>query len=448
MASFMPGESNGIPIGLGFGGGNGLGLLANPALQIGLGILANNNSRNLGQVLGRGAMAGIGNLQQMQQFNLQQNLMQEQLRRQQQQNAQEQARMEAMPRLLQGRSAYTTDTQVPVTTTTNVPIPPQSDAQAPNYGLQKQTETTMQSQPTFNNDAYMKDIVAAGFGDELIKQQFAPKKIGYRDVGDKLIPYDEATGAPRTDLEPISKGLTPDAQANVLMRNFEFNNLSAAQRASNALTQRGQNITLRGQNLTDARAREANSATNPAKAPNGYRWSVDGMSLEPIPGGPASKQASASEGERKAATLLTRLEGSLGQLNNVVSRNPSVAKPELLGAGLGAISDTLGNTIKSSDRQRVEAAQLDILDAALTLGTGAAYTKEQLQGYRQSYFPQIGDSAATIADKQQRLGNVIEAARIAAGRAAPQVDRMQMIPQGAAGGTINNPQGWSAREVR
>jgi len=42
------------------------------------------------------------------------------------------------------------------------------------------------------------------------------------------------------------------------------------------------------------------------------------------------------------------------------------------------------------------------------LGTGAAYTKEQLEGYRKSYFPQIGDSKENILAKQQRLNNVIE----------------------------------------
>jgi hypothetical protein len=62
---------------------------------------------------------------------------------------------------------------------------------------------------------------------------------------------------------------------------------------------------------------------------------------------------------------------------------------------------------------------MDMLDAALTLGTGAAYTKEQLEGYRKSYFPQIGDTKDNVRDKKDRLANVIKAAKIAAGRAAP-----------------------------
>jgi hypothetical protein len=129
---------------------------------------------------------------------------------------------------------------------------------------------------------------------------------------------------------------------------------------------------------------------------------------------PPKEAPTPSEGERKAATLLSRLQFSQQQLADVLKETPSAAKPEYAG-----VLPMVGNVLTSGPRQRVEAAQLDILDAALTLGTGAAYTKEQLEGYRKSYFPQIGDSEGTIADKQMRLSNVINAAKIAAGRAAP-----------------------------
>jgi hypothetical protein len=68
-------------------------------------------------------------------------------------------------------------------------------------------------------------------------------------------------------------------------------------------------------------------------------------------------------------------------------------------------------------RQIVETAQLDILDAALTLGTGAAYTQGQLEGYRKSYFPQIGDKPENVAAKRARLQNILRSAEIASGRA-------------------------------
>lgn len=139
------------------------------------------------------------------------------------------------------------------------------------------------------------------------------------------------------------------------------------------------------------------------------------------PAQPASEKAP-TEGERKAATLLQRLNFSLGQLQEAVKQSPDAASPmvapEIL-RRLPLVGDAAANAATPAERQRVESAQLDILDAALTLGTGAAYTREQLEGYRRSYFPQIGDSPASIRDKAARLQNVIEAAKIAAGRAAP-----------------------------
>ncbi|KFC61960.1 hypothetical protein [Massilia sp. LC238] len=170
----------------------------------------------------------------------------------------------------------------------------------------------------------------------------------------------------------------------------------------------------------DRRAREQNAAGRP---PAGYRWTPEG-NLVAIAGGPADKHAVTTEGERKAATLLTRLTSSRQQLAAALNDDPGAAKPGLAANGLRVVgAEALANSAAtSSARQRVEAAQLDILDAALTLGTGAAYTREQLEGYRKSYFPQIGDTDATIKDKQARLSSVIKAAEIAAGRAAPKGD--------------------------
>jgi hypothetical protein len=167
--------------------------------------------------------------------------------------------------------------------------------------------------------------------------------------------------------------------------------------------------------------READTRARFGTIPPGFRVKADGSGLEPVPGGPKPAGAAATEGERKSATLLKRMEGSLSQLEAAVQQNPDAGRPSLLAEmGRSVLGDNAANAINAPERQRVEAAQLDILDAALTLGTGAAYTREQLEGYRRSYFPQIGDSQSTIDDKKARLNNVIEAARIAAGRAAPQ----------------------------
>jgi len=166
-------------------------------------------------------------------------------------------------------------------------------------------------------------------------------------------------------------------------------------------------------------------------------------------GTPSGKGTNTTEGERKAATLLQRLEFSQQQLRQAVAETPSAAKPTAASKALQrvpVVGEDAANALMSPARQRVEAAQLDLLDAALTLGTGAAYTMEQLRGYSRSYFAQPGDDDRTVADKEARLANVISAARIAAGRAGPRGSApapANAAPQ-ATGGGDNAPEGATA----
>jgi len=129
-----------------------------------------------------------------------------------------------------------------------------------------------------------------------------------------------------------------------------------------------------------------------------------------------------SESERTAGFLTSRLQGSLSQLRAVTGQTPSAATPNIAAETVKLLtgSDYLKNLANPEARQQVEAAQLELLDAALTLGTGAAYTREQLENYRKSYFPQLGDKPAAVKDKVNRLNKLLEAAQIKAGRAAPQ----------------------------
>lgn len=180
--------------------------------------------------------------------------------------------------------------------------------------------------------------------------------------------------------------------------------------------------------------------------PSGYQWGPNGE-LIPVRGGPAdpNRPATASESkptesERTAAFLATRVATAsqqLAQIDNEEARSPSLG----VEAVRGVFGDTAANYLTGSDRQRIEAAQLDFLDAALTLGTGAAYTREQIEGYRKAYFPQLGDTPATIADKKDRLRAMLESAKVKAGNAAPDIDRAMaaIFPQQEGGGSDENP---------
>jgi hypothetical protein len=125
-----------------------------------------------------------------------------------------------------------------------------------------------------------------------------------------------------------------------------------------------------------------------------------------------------NESERKSGVLAQRLNFSVGQINKAVSIDPTAAMPNT-GAEIARFltrNDILPQRLTPVQRQIVESAQLDILDAALTLGTGAAYTREQLDGYRKSYFPQMNDKPENVVAKRERLQNILVAAEIASGR--------------------------------
>jgi hypothetical protein len=176
------------------------------------------------------------------------------------------------------------------------------------------------------------------------------------------------------------------------------------------------------------------------KMRDGRLFTYDQQGAATVYTGPVLPKADSSgpdQDERKAAGYMQRIDQGLRLLNIITQETPSAAKPGATSTAMSRIpvvGNMASNMITPEARQRVEAAQLDMLDAALTLATGAAYTKEQLEGLSKSYFTQIGDDPKTIADKRQRLAQIIETARIRAGRALPGAGG------GAAPGGGFNPQ--------
>jgi len=153
---------------------------------------------------------------------------------------------------------------------------------------------------------------------------------------------------------------------------------------------------------------------------------------------------SITEGERKASTLLTRMQSSSKQLENVLKQYPDAAKPEYLSSLVQGISEPAANIIRSTPRQQIETAQKDIVDAYLTASTGATYTPIQFKEFKEFLFPQIGDDLPTLKDKENRLKTAIEAVRLQAGRAAklvPEVKAGNQPPAGAPTDAKQAPDG-------
>jgi hypothetical protein len=142
-------------------------------------------------------------------------------------------------------------------------------------------------------------------------------------------------------------------------------------------------------------------------------------------GAPVTNVNLPTESERTAGYLTTRLKNSLAQLQTAVGETPSAASPNFRAELVKYVTNSnyLKNLANPEARQRVEAAELDILDAALTMATGAAYTREQLESTRTTYFPTLGDKPATVRDKANRLDQLLkEAAMTKAGRSAPSLN--------------------------
>lgn len=149
--------------------------------------------------------------------------------------------------------------------------------------------------------------------------------------------------------------------------------------------------------------------------------------VSPLP----STGAQPTQDERQSALLLARLRRAKQDIEGVLANNPGAERPEELGSFAGLMGETARNFANSSDRQMIESAQMDALDAALTLSTGAAYTKEQLEMQRRAHFPQIGDSKEAAAAKTARFAALVEDAELRSGRATPPLLKR---PEGGSGG--------------
>jgi len=264
----------------------------------------------------------------------------EEIKRQQQE---QQAAKSAMERLAGGMESYTTTTEQPVQTTMYQTAAPSAGAVAPSFDVKPVTTNEIRKIQQINKQQYNKDLIAAGFGQELVKQQLAPKEVEYIDVGDKLLPVYKTTKQPVEGLEALPKNLTPEQLKKQMWEQFKYANPSASdllsadtQRRGQDITVRGQNITMRGQDLTAA-------AANMPKAPSGYRYKADGA-LEIIPGGPADmKSGDKAKGREDFSKVTTSLRSRYDELAKIPA---AISDPSR--TGIGGLVENIGAGIASS----------------------------------------------------------------------------------------------------
>jgi hypothetical protein len=139
-----------------------------------------------------------------------------------------------------------------------------------------------------------------------------------------------------------------------------------------------------------------------------------------VNGAPAIGKDSAKTAvsEQQAAYNIGRLLTSANQIKNITEKDASSVQP----TGAEALASSFGmsgtaNYARSANRQIVQGAQRDALDALLYLATGAAYNKEQLLGQMDAYIPAFTDKPEAVAAKKTRLTDLIKSAKTRAGKA-------------------------------
>lgn len=158
---------------------------------------------------------------------------------------------------------------------------------------------------------------------------------------------------------------------------------------------------IRGQNMVDSRAREQAQA---GRVPSGYRLAADGQSLEFIPGGPADPASKAgggkplTEGQSKALLFGTRMQEANSIFDDLAEKGVTTSVPgSRTGYGVGAVISAL----QPADRQRLDQAKRDFINATLRRESGAVISDSEFRNAELQYFPQIGDSAEVIAQKKR-----------------------------------------------
>jgi hypothetical protein len=153
----------------------------------------------------------------------------------------------------------------------------------------------------------------------------------------------------------------------------------------------------------------------------------------PVKGSPKNKDISVSE--QQASYNIARVLNAADEIGKITKKDPKALAPGGMEAALKSTGlEGAANLARSTNRQIVNGAQRDALDALLYLATGAAYNKEQLQGAFEAYIPSYTDDTGTREAKQARMTSLIQDAKVRAGKAwTPKMDAAMTSLTGSTG---------------
>lgn len=150
-----------------------------------------------------------------------------------------------------------------------------------------------------------------------------------------------------------------------------------------------------------------------------YRLDAQGNAVPLVAGAGNTKPA--TEAQLKAATFATRMSNSQSIINDLENK---VYNKGVIGGAISGIAGYLPNALKSDERQMMEQAQRDFINAQLRRESGAVISPEEFNNARLQYFPQPGDSQAVIDQKRKNRDIALQGLKNEAG---------------SAGGSTTNP---------
>lgn len=223
-------------------------------------------------------------------------------------------------------------------------------------------------------------------------------------------------------------------------RNAATNQTSRDNNTATNLTSRQNNsatvgATIRGQNMTDARSRETIAATvgkpfevtGPDGNPVLVQQSKDGT-ITPVQGYSPKTAADKplTEGQAKALGFGSRMREADKVLEQLLSEGTQNSIPgsraPIIGGAISALS--------SGNRQMLDQAKRDFMTAILRRESGASISSGEFDTADKQYFPQIGDTDATIEQKAANRKMAIDGVLIE----VPQKQRDSLQPRAGASG--------------
>lgn len=149
-----------------------------------------------------------------------------------------------------------------------------------------------------------------------------------------------------------------------------------------------------------------------ARLPDGGTYKTNGIDFQVIT---QPKQEKPTQGENTAAYHARRIANGLGTLSEIINGvGDTKGNPDAV-TSLVPGNNPVSKSLRSDNENRIQSVLPEIGDALLTLGTGAAYTKEQFDNQWSSNLPAVGDSDKVKADKFGRIQALYEQAKTNAG---------------------------------